>query len=101
MADQTPPRAHLERDPGALFRDLLDGVLVLGTRSSEPTRITSPGDAVWERLAEPQTTESLAAALSAEYGAPLDVVRADVAPVLAELMRVGAIRVLEVPPSDR
>lgn len=62
-------------------------VPVTGT-SMDLTRLYLLNDtaaAVWEHLAEPQTLDSLCAALSAEYGAAVDTIRADVSELLNDL----------------
>jgi hypothetical protein len=97
MAEGRLREVRLERDPAALFRWLLDGVLILGPRRKEPLRITTPGDMVWETLAEPRTPDSIADELSAVFAAPVEVVRADIEPVLRTLLLARAIRVAAAP----
>jgi hypothetical protein len=91
------PSGLLERDPSALFRRLLDGVLVLGAQATVPSRITRPGEAVWAAFAEPSTLASVTAALSTRFAAPLAVVRADIEPVVRLLLDTGALRVPGTP----
>src|SRR6266545_3023150 len=86
-----------QRNPAALFRRLLDGVLVLGPAADEPLQISAPGDVVWELLAEPLTQRALTEDLSEIFGAPVNVVRADIEPVLTALIEVHAIRVVAGP----
>ncbi len=46
---------------------------------------------IWERLEYPATSDDVAAALAAEYDAPEDVIREDVAGTLAEFQRLGLV----------
>jgi hypothetical protein len=89
VAEQEP---RFERNPAALCRRLVDGVLVLGPSADEPLRISTPGDAVWDLLAEPLAPGALEEDLSQIFNVPVDVVRADIDPVLRALMVIGAIR---------
>lgn len=47
---------------------------------------------IWDLLAEPATTDRLAERLGAEYDAPIEAIRADVAECLAGLARDGLVR---------
>jgi hypothetical protein len=86
------PRGPIERDPAALFRWLVDGVLVLAPAATVPSRITAPGDAVWAALVEPRTTASLTEELSARFAAPASVVGADLESLVQLLLDTGALR---------
>jgi hypothetical protein len=90
----------VERDPSALFRRLLDGVLVLGAQATVPSRITSPGEAVWAAFAEPRTLASVTAELSTRFAAPRAAVSADIEPVVRLLLDTGALRTPDAPRSD-
>ena len=62
-------------------------VPITGT-SMDLTRLYLLNDtaaAVWERLAEPQTLDSLCAALGVEYGESIETIRTDVAELLDDL----------------
>ena len=48
---------------------------------------------LWELLAEPATIAHLADRLSAEFDAPIETIRADVAECLAGMTRDGLVRV--------
>jgi hypothetical protein len=89
------PSGLLERNPSALFRQLLDGVLVLGAQATVPSRITRPGEAVWAAFAEPRTLASVTAELSTRFGAPRSVVSADIEPVVRLLLGTGALRIAD------
>lgn len=47
---------------------------------------------VWEALAQPGTVDELVDDLAAAFDRPAPVVRADVTPLLDELVRAGAVR---------
>jgi hypothetical protein len=89
------PSGLLERDPSALFRWLVDGVLVLGATATVASRITAPGDAVWAAFAEARTLESVIDELSATFAAPHAVVGADIEPVVRLLLDTGALRAVD------
>ncbi len=91
VAEAFDDHAEFGRAPDALFRRLLDGVLVLTPTMDEPVRISSPGDAIWAALAQPITAALLVETLAGLYGAPVETVRRDVEPVLAQLHAWGAI----------
>ena len=95
MTDPELPPVSLERVPGTLFRALLDGLLILAPAAAEPLQFTSPGQMIWDLLAEPCTPDALAEELGEVFAAPIAVVRAGVDPVLRALLDVGAIRVAD------
>jgi hypothetical protein len=68
--------------------------VVLGVPGGEPITLTGTGRALWDALAEPVTPAELAAGLADAFAADPEVVAADIAPVLAELGRVGALEEL-------
>lgn len=72
----------VQRAPEALFRWLLDGVLVLAPGMHEPVRITSPGEVLWSMLAEPCTIGALIETWSALHGTEAQIARADIEPLL-------------------
>jgi hypothetical protein len=53
--------------------------------------IEGPAVDVWMRLAEPCTFDELVRELACDYGVHADTVRADVAPLLAELQHEGFV----------
>jgi hypothetical protein len=85
------------RAPGALWRRVLDGVLVLAPGQDEPLLITPPGDVVWQLLADPITVDELTEELAELYETPAATVRADLEPVLAVLGESGASRQISTP----
>jgi hypothetical protein len=95
------PSGLLERNPSALFRWLVDGVLVLGATATVPSRITAPGDAVWAAFAQARTLASVTDELSARFAAPRSVVGADIEPVVRLLLETGALRVMDAGDPER
>jgi hypothetical protein len=79
------------RRPDALWRRSLDAVIVLPVGADEPLTLAGTGPALWELLAEPCTVAQLAAVLAEAYGAEPEVVEADVAPIVEELVRRQAL----------
>jgi hypothetical protein len=86
------PNGLLERDPAALFRCLVAGVLVLGPGATVPARISAPGDAVWSAFSTPRTLAAVTGELSTRFAAPPSVIRADIEPVVRCLLDTGALR---------
>ena len=85
---------RLVRGPEVLWRAGAFGV-VLAVPGREPLTLSGTGRALWDALARPITAADLAAELATAFAADPDVVAADIAPVLDELGRVGAVE--EVP----
>lgn len=96
VTEGLPVGAALEQAPTVLVRRVLDGVLVLGERMSEPIRIGSPGDLLWEMFAQPCTPEAVVEAWSAEFEITLETAREHVVPVLEVWIAGGALRVAGV-----
>ena len=79
------------RDASVLARETLTGVLLLVPGVDEPMLVTSPGDVIWGLLNEPVNLVELTELLAEAYRAPVETVRADVEPLLAELVAAGAV----------
>lgn len=90
-APSAPPPAKLRRSPSTLWREGAFGVVVLGRDTSEPRTLTGTGPALWRALAEPVTRARLSRELAVAFDADPDRVAADIAPVLADLLRLGVI----------
>jgi hypothetical protein len=84
------PRGRLCRADGVLWREGEFGVVVLAA-AAEPHTLEGTGRALWHALAEPVAAEELATGLALEFGVDRDRIVADIAPVLAELTRLGVI----------
>lgn len=91
MATDSADDEPLTRAPEALWRTTMRGVLVLVPDQEEPVLCTSPGDVVWELLAEPTRPSELARLLADHYDADEVTIAADLAPVLDELRSIGAL----------
>ena len=91
MATDSADDEPLTRAPEALWRTTMRGVLVLVPDQEEPVLCTSPGDVVWELLAEPTRPSELARLLADHYDVDEATVAADLAPVLDELRSIGAL----------
>lgn len=85
------PGIPVRRAPGVLWREGAFGVVVLAPGGSEPRTLTGTGRALWRALARPVALAELAAELAAGFGVDPARVEVDIAPVLAELHRIGAI----------
>lgn len=97
MDDPIHPDTLLERAPTALWRVVLDGVLVLAAADDEPLHVSSPGDVIWQLVAEPITFGALTDVLADLYDLSSATVQADIEPVLAVLLGNGALRRVPTP----
>jgi hypothetical protein len=73
-----------------LWREGEFGVVVLAG-SAEPCTLEGTGRALWHALEAPVAADELAAGLARDFGVDQDRIVADIAPVLAELTRIGVI----------
>ena len=83
--------ARLRRRPDVLWRRSLDSVVLLPVRGGDVLTLAGTGPAVWELLAEWRTLENLVEVLASAYGAPTEVVEADLTPLLADLRASGVL----------
>ena len=67
-----------QRNPAALWRRSLDGVVLLAPAADEPVVLRGGGPAVWDRLGAPITLDALVFKLSGAHGADEDEVGRDV-----------------------
>ena len=79
-----------QRNPAALWRHSLDGVVLLAPGADEPIVLRGGAPAVWEGLVEPITLDGLVDDLAVAYRADLDAVRRDVHSLLDFLALAGA-----------
>ena len=79
------------RRPDVLWRGSLDAVVLLPAGQNEPTTLGGSGPELWELLAEWRTFDDLVAVLAGLHRAEQALVAGDVAPVLEELIGVGAV----------
>jgi hypothetical protein len=76
-----------QRSESALWRRSADAVVVLPAESGDVFTLQGSGSALWEVLAHARTLDEAAGALSASFALPVDVISAEIAPVLDELVR--------------
>lgn len=74
-----------------LWRDGEFGVVVLAGADAGPQTLTGTGRVLWRALAEPVRADDLATDLAREFGVDRATIVADIAPVLEELQRMGAV----------
>jgi hypothetical protein len=89
-----PPERRVRQAPDVLSRAVDFGVVLLAPVGREPLTLEGTGRALWDALAEPVTPSALAADLARAFAADPARVASDIAPILAELTRVGAIEEL-------
>jgi hypothetical protein len=81
----------LVRAPSTLWREVLDGVVVLGPRARKPRLITGPASRLWSLVAQPVALRDVVAAMALAHHTPAAVVGADLVPVVRALHRDGAL----------
>lgn len=82
--------AYLRTD-AVLTRRVGDTLLVLVRGRDELVQLCGSAAALWDLLSTPMSLESSAEALAEAFAADIETVRADIAPVLDELSRRGAL----------
>ena len=74
------------RRGGRVIAQRASGALVLlNVESGQYYALNAVGARLWELCGEPQSVKAVAAALSQEYEAPLETIRADLVELLEEL----------------
>ena len=91
-AGPTPDVRYL-RAPHVLWRSTLDAVVLLPDGAEEPFALSGTGPEIWHLFTEPRTAADVVAALADAHGATLDEVAADVEPLIARLVKMGALTV--------
>jgi len=81
------------RRADVLWRRTADRVVILVPGTDEFVTLTATGCDLWAALEEPGGLRELAERLAAAYGAPVERIAADIAPVIEELQRCGAVGV--------
>jgi hypothetical protein len=81
----------LRRAPGVLWREGAFGVVLLVPPGRDPRTLTGTGRALWRAVEEPITPRALAQRLAASFVTDANRVASDIAPVLAELLELGAL----------
>jgi hypothetical protein len=82
----------VERTASTRWRTTLRGVVLHPAGIDDPVLVTTPGDVVWEAIAEPIGVEHLVATLAEHFRADAGEVRADVEALLERLIALGAVR---------
>lgn len=98
MADNVSDSTVVRRASGALTRRLLGGMLVLAPGMTEPVRVVTPGEVLWDLLRDAPTIADLVDALAEHYGEDASTVRADMVPFLESLRGRGALTLM--PPTS-
>ena len=75
----------------AMWREVTDGLVVLGPTAERPTHITGTAVLGWAYFERPTTFDEVVARLVEAYGADPSVVHRDLAQVVAALVRDGAL----------
>ena len=81
------------RRQGVIAERLLDETVVLNPDSDAYARLNTTGRWVWDRLAAPQTLDSLARTLAAEFDIDGSRARADVTGFVRGLLERGLVEV--------
>lgn len=79
------------RRAGVLWRHTADKVLIRRRGRDDLVVLAGTGAELWDALAEPATVADLAAVLAARHDAAVDVVAADIAAALAELVAADVV----------
>ncbi len=82
------------RTTESLWRDLANGVVVLGPGARRPRLITGPAARLWSLVEQPMAFGAAVATLAAAHDVPDGVVRADLQHVLSVLRRDGAVELV-------
>ena len=83
----------VERNAGVLWRRTLTGVLLFAEGDDDMTRLSSPGDIVWQLIEEPRPVEEVVEDLGIIYETnDLDTIRRDVHDLLEALAGSDIVR---------
>lgn len=80
-----------------LWRDGEFGVVLLPPGTREPKTLTGSGRELWRAIDRPMTAAQLAAELALVFDTDPARVAEDIAPVLDELMSMGALEEIPAP----
>lgn len=83
------------RDPRVLWRDVVDGVVLLPPGVAEPVVLDLPGALLWQQLDTPGTVGQLAERLAAVCREQPSRVADELPATLADLHRRNAVRCLD------
>ena len=83
----------VERNPAVLWRRALTGVLLLVEGDEEMTKLSSPGDVVWQLIDETRDVEEVVEDLEIIYETgDIDTIRQDVHELLDSLAAADIVR---------
>lgn len=82
--------AHLRR-ADVLWRATLDGVVVRPLGATEVTKLAGSGIALWAALEDPSPPDQVYRRLAASHDTTVEVIAADLAPVIDELIARGVL----------
>jgi hypothetical protein len=82
---------RLNLSPDALSRELAGEVLILDLRTSLYFGLKGTAARIWQMIEASHDRDSIVSALSREYGAPEDVIAADVDAFITDLLARGLI----------
>ena len=82
---------ELVHSPRALWRRTPRGVLVLTDALGSPKALEGTAAALWECFDAPRTRDDAAERLAARFGIDVARARAEIAPVVDDLVTVGAL----------
>lgn len=90
-----PPRpTRWVRARGALWRSILDGVIISAPWTQELLVLKGTAAELWYALAEPVTVDQLSRQMSTSFDSSADAIAGDLASSLRELVLQGAVEVL-------
>ena len=90
----TPPEGlgdRYRRSGDALWRCLPDRVVMLPPAGGGVVTLDDSGPALWAALLEPRSLDELACHLAEHFATAPDLVRADIAPILGDLVTRGLV----------
>lgn len=77
--------------PDVLWRNSLDGAVLLPPGAEAPLVLDAPGAALWTLLDEPHSLDAAADALADATGVDAERIADDIAPLLDDLRAAGAV----------
>jgi hypothetical protein len=80
-----------QRAETALWRQSADAVVVLPLGTGEVFTLHGSGSALWDVLARASTLDEAAERLGTAFGRPVDMIAAEIEPVLQELVQRMAV----------
>lgn len=92
-AAESVPDAVFRRAPGVLDRTAGGGAVLLLVRGVEPAllELGGSGAALWHSLSQPRSARTCAEQLASAFGVDVSAIEDDIAPVLCQLARLGAL----------